>query len=149
MSALITFGRNRMAYTALKSLASKGIRTVVGDSFSPSMCFYSRHCREHFIYPSPYQHPRQFIEALARKGRECGCQVVIPMHEEGFVIARHRRHLAPHLKIPLSDYDQIMLLHSKERFYDIARKLDVPIPRTFIVGQDGAVSYTHLTLPTN
>ncbi|MFC1682625.1 ATP-grasp domain-containing protein [Candidatus Zixiibacteriota bacterium] len=139
MGALITFGRNRMAYTALKSLARGGIKTIVGDSFSPSMSFYSRFCHRHFVYPSPYLHPERFIETLAQKGKEHDCQVVIPMHEEGFVIARHRDRLEPHLKVPLADYDQIMTLHSKERFYALAQDLDVPIPKTLVLDRNGDI----------
>jgi len=139
LGALITFGRNRMAYTAVKSLSRHGIRAVPGDSFSASMCFYSRHCHRHFIYPSPYLYPERFIHTLAEKARQFNCQVVIPMHEEGFVIARYRDRLAPWLKVPLSDYDQIMTLHSKDRFYRLARRLDVPIPKTHIVGEDGDI----------
>ena len=128
-----------MAYTALKSLARRGIRVVVGDSFSPSMCFFSRYCHGHFVYPSPYLFPERFIETLAGKAREFGCRVLIPMHEEGDIIARHRDLLPPFLKVSLPDYDQIMLLHSKDRFYALAQRLSVPIPKTFLVGQMGGI----------
>jgi len=135
VSALVTFGRNRMAYTALKSLSRRGIKVVAGDSFSPSMCFYSRYCHGRFVYPSPYLYPERFIETLARKAREFGCRVLMPMHEEGFIIARYRDRLTPVLKVPLPDYDQIMTLHSKDRFYALAQQLGIPIPKTYHVGQ--------------
>jgi predicted ATP-grasp superfamily ATP-dependent carboligase len=128
-----------MAYTALKSLAHRGIRVVAGDSFSPSMCFYSRYCHGHFVYPSPYLFPERFVETLARKAEEFGSQVLIPMHEEGYVIARYRERLPPFLEVPLPDYDQIMALHNKDRFYALARRLSVPIPKTFLVGQMGGI----------
>lgn len=124
-----------MAYVALKSLARRGIKVVAGDSFSPSMCFFSRHCHGRFVYPSPYLFPERFIETLARKAREFGCRVLIPMHEEGYVVARHRDRLTPFLKVPLPDYEQIMTLHSKDRFYALAQRLRAPIPTTYIVGQ--------------
>ena len=128
-----------MAYTVLRSLARRGIKVVAGDSFSPSMCFYSRYCHGHFVYPSPYLFPERFIETLARKAREFGCQVLIPAHEEGFVIARYRDRLTPFLKVPLPDYDQIMALHCKDRFYALAQRLQIPIPRTYLVGQMGEI----------
>jgi predicted ATP-grasp superfamily ATP-dependent carboligase len=139
MSALITFGRNRMAYTALRSLARRGIPTVVGDSFSPSMCFHSRYCHDHFTYPSPYLFPERFIETLAGQAREHGCEVIIPMHEEGYVIARHRDRLTPHVSVPLPEYDDIMVLHSKDRFYRLAEELELPIPRTHFADRAEAI----------
>ncbi len=139
MSALVTFGRNRMAYTALRSLARRGVKVVVGDSFALSMCFYSRHCHAHFVYPSPFLFPAQFIEALAMKARHHRCQVLIPMHEEGYVIARYRDRLDPLMKVPLPDYEQIMALHNKDRFYALARRLNLPIPETYTVGQMGHI----------
>jgi predicted ATP-grasp superfamily ATP-dependent carboligase len=139
MGALITFARNRMAYTALRSLSRRGVRVVMGDSFSPSMGFYSRYCQEHFVYPSPYLFPERFIEALAQKARSTGCRVIMPMHEEGYIIARYRDRLTPYAKVPLPDYDQIMMLHSKDRFYGYSEKLGLPIPRTYLVGQMGTI----------
>ena len=143
-----------MAYTAMKSMARQGIKAVVGDSFSPSMCFHSRYCHGHFIYPSPYLFPERFIETLARKAREYGCRVLIPMHEEGFVIARYRDRLTPFLKVPLADYDQIMTLHSKDRFYTLAQQLGVPIPKTYSVSCEeeieeiaGALDYPVIIKP--
>jgi predicted ATP-grasp superfamily ATP-dependent carboligase len=139
MAALITFGRNRMAYTALRSLARRGIKVIAGDSFSPSMCFYSRYCHDRFVYPSPYLFPERFVETLARKARELNCRVLMPMHEEGFVIARYRDRLPPFLKVPLPDYDQIMNLHGKDRFYELAQRMNIPIPKTYFVGQMGKI----------
>jgi predicted ATP-grasp superfamily ATP-dependent carboligase len=139
MGALITFARNRMAYTSLRSLSRRGIRVVVGDSFSPSMCFYSRYCHDYFIYPSPYLHPERFIDALIRKAQDTGCRVILPMHEEGYVISKYRDRLSPHLVVPLSDHDRIMTLHSKERFYHLSEDLGLPIPKTYLVGQMGTI----------
>ena len=133
MGALLTFGRNRMAYTALRSLAGRGIRVVVGDSFSPCMSSYSRYCHDHFVYPSPYLFPEQFIDSLARKAEECDCSVLIPMHEESYVIAQYRDRLTPHIKLTLPSYDQIMTLHGKDRFYRLAAEWGLPIPKTLLV----------------
>ena len=133
MSALITFGRNRMAYTAVRSLARRGIGAVVGDSYSPSMCFYSRHSDGHFVYPSPYRHPREFIDSLIGQARKRGCRVLIPMHEEGYIIARFRDRLEPHIKVPLAEEDQIMTLHDKGRFARLAGELDLPVPPTYMI----------------
>jgi len=154
VSALITFGRNRMAYTALRSLARRGIGAVVGDSYSPSMCFYSRHCDGHFIYPSPYRHPEGFIDSLIGQARKRGCRVLIPMHEEGYVMARFRDRLEPHFMVPLATEDQIMALHDKGRFAGLAEQLDLPVPRTFLVNRmeeveriAGEVSYPAVVKP--
>ena len=135
MSALITFGRNRMAYTALRSLARHGIGAVVGDSYSPSMCFYSRHRSGHFVYPSPYRHPEAFIDSLIDQARRRECRVLIPMHEEAYVIARFRDRLEPYMKVPLASEEQIMTLHDKGRFADLAGELDLPVPPTYLANR--------------
>jgi predicted ATP-grasp superfamily ATP-dependent carboligase len=154
VSALITFGRNRMAYTAVRSLASRRIGVVVGDSYSPSMCFYSRHCDGHFVYPSPYRHPEDFIDSLVGQARKHGCRVLIPMHEESYVIARYRDRLEPYMNVPLAEEDQIMTLHDKGRFARLAEELDLPVPRTFLAGRSeeieriaGQISYPAVVKP--
>lgn len=128
---LITNANTRIAYLATKSLAKKSIKVTTSDFVGTALSFYSKYSHNHFVYPSPYSYPAQFIDSLIKNIREYNYQMVLPMHEETFLIAKHKERLSKYVKLAIPDYKSILVAHNKDNLLDVANKLGIPVPRTY------------------
>jgi predicted ATP-grasp superfamily ATP-dependent carboligase len=149
MSVVVTNARNRIAYNVLRSLGQKGLTVYVADSVPRSMSAASRYAAGHFLYPSPYRQPEQFIECLVETLPRLNADVLIPVFEETFLVAKHKEKLSPLVSMALADYDQILTAHNKDRWERVARRLGIPVPHTYALQalRDGSVSLSQIRFP--
>ena len=133
MSVIVTNAKNRIAYNIVKSLGSKKIRVLTSDFVPLSMSFYSRYSEGHFIYPSPFSYPEKFIENLIRNIKRTNARVLIPVFEETFLISKFKNKLSKHVKMVLPDYDKILVAHNKNKWLPIAKRMGIPVPKTFMI----------------
>ncbi len=133
MRVLVTSANMRMAHVIAKALASRGVEVIVADSVPRSFSFFSRYAKGHFLYPSPYSEQEAFVQCLLKNVESLGCDVLIPIHEETFLIAKHIDDFVGKVGLALPTYDQILAVHFKDRFFALCQNLDVPIPRSRIL----------------
>ena len=131
MSVVVTNARNRIAYNVVRSLGQRGVPVYVADSVSRPMSAASRYASGHFTYPSPFHDPEGFIECLATELPRLGADVLIPVFEETFLIARHKARLSPLVSMAVPDYDQILTAHNKDKWELVARRLGIPVPAAY------------------
>ena len=128
--ALITYGWNRIAYNAMRSLSAAGVTVAVGDMATRNMSFGSRRGPATFVYDSFYTHPERFVDQVCAAIREHQAAVYLPMHEETFVVARHiERFRALGVAVPISDFDLLRTVHKKNTLSAVAAAAGVPVPR--------------------
>lgn len=129
---VITYGWNRVAYNILRSLSSKGLKVVVGDSSKFAMTFWSKYTTEIFRYPSFYKTPYKFITYLKENLSKYKPKVYIPVHEESFLIAKYIKEIEKETDviIPISDFNTLKILHLKNSLIKLASTLKIPTPRT-------------------
>jgi predicted ATP-grasp superfamily ATP-dependent carboligase len=125
---IVTNARNRIAYNVVRSLGRKGIPVYAADVGSRAMSFASRYTRGHFVYPSPYLHPDEFVDALVHQVGRLGARVLIPVFEETFLVAKHRERLSRHVGTVVPDYSQILIAHNKDAWTPIAARLGIAVP---------------------
>lgn len=130
MSVIVTNAKNRIAYRVVKSLGEKGIDVYTADFAPLSMAFGSRFSRGHFLYPSPFRHPRAFIDTIISRAEHLKADTLIPVFEETFLLSKYKSTISRHLKMAIPDYDQVLIAHNKDRWTPIAHKLGIPVPRT-------------------
>ena len=94
------------------------------------MSNYSRYCSGHFVSPSPFTQQEAYVECLIEKIQELKIDVLVPVFEELFLIARHKDEFNRYVNLAIPDYKQILIAHNKEVWEPIARKLEVEVPRT-------------------
>jgi predicted ATP-grasp superfamily ATP-dependent carboligase len=128
---IVTNAKSRIAYNIVRSLGQKGINVCTGDFVSCSMSFASGYSKGHFRYPSPFQDQRAFIKCLHEKIDSIGDCVLIPVHEETFLISKFKDQIPQNCKMVIPSYDQILMAHNKDRWQNIARRLEIPIPETY------------------
>ncbi len=128
-NALVTFARNRIAYTITKCLYNAGINVVAVDWISPTMTGVSKYTYKSAVVSNPFQTPNKFIQDLKNIANRYSCKVIIPSHEEGLIIARYRQELKD-FTIPLSDAKTIELAMNKAHLTKLAQQLKIPVPHT-------------------
>ena len=128
--ALITSASTRVAYCICKNLSRHGIEPVMADSDPLAMSFWSRRAAARHVYASPFHDEERFIADLLRIIARERIDVLIPVLEETYFVARHRERLAPHVRLFLADYRDLIALHDKASVLDTARRLGVPTPQT-------------------
>ena len=149
MSVIVTNARNRIAYNVVRSLGQKGIELYTADFVSRSMSFASRYSRGHFVYPSPFSDPEGFVRRLIEEIHRLGVEVLIPVFEETFLVAKHVDRISKCVSVVLPDYENILIAHNKDRWAKLARKLHIPIPGSYSIEelQADAVSARGLRYP--
>jgi len=138
MKALVTNAKNRIAYNILRSLAPAGVKVYCADFVPRAMSFYSRYSFGHFVYPSPFSKQEEFIDCLISKVKELNIDVLIPVFEELFLVAKHKDKLSKYVKMAVPDYSQILTAHNKDKWVTIAKDLNIPVPKTFPVARYNA-----------
>lgn len=136
--ALITSASTRVAYCICKNLSRHGIQAVMADSDPLAMSFWSRHAASRHVYASPFLDEARFVEDLLMIIDKEKIDVLIPVLEETYFVARHRAVLAPHVRIFMAEYEKLISLHDKRSLKSIADRLGVSMPMT--VELDGALA---------
>ena len=98
---IVTYCWNRVGYNILRSLADKGLKVWVADTSRHNICSMSRFCAGSFVYPNPFTKEEEFISTLLQKVEELHPKVLMPTHDEGIIISRHRQRFPQDLIIPI------------------------------------------------
>ena len=128
--ALITSAGTRVAYCICKNLSRHGIRAVMADADPLAMSFWSRHAAGRHVYASPFRDEARFVRDLLRIIDRERIDVLVPVLEETYFVARHRAALSPHVRIFMAPYADLISLHDKRSLQGIAHRLGVRMPMT-------------------
>ncbi len=133
MSSIITFARNRIAYTLAKSLAKHDVTVITSDSVYPAMTFFSKYSSSFFTYPSYTRNPMGFVRSLFDHVKALKPDVLMPAHEETIILSYFKDRFAKYTKLPIASYEQMDVARDKTAMTAIAQRLDVPTPQTYHV----------------
>lgn len=133
---IVTYCWNRVGYNILRSLVSKGLSVWVADTSKRNICSMSKYCCGSFTYPDPFTQEDAFINTLIRKVQELKPKMLLPTHDEGIVIARHRAKFPKALIIPIESEEKLTKLSNKKSATALADQAGVPIPATYTKQED-------------
>ncbi len=137
---IVTYCWNRVGYNIIRSLSGKGLRVVVGDTSSYNICSMSKYSLAHFVYADPFKQEDAFIADIKKAIDFYHPKVVMPTHDEGVVLARHRNELPQSVVFCMESYEKQMSLSDKYEATKIAESVGVPIPK-LLDGLEGNVEY--------
>lgn len=137
MRVILTFGRAWSALAAARSLGKRGIDVIAGDEYEFAPAALSKYTIAKFIYPSPDLEPEAFLDTLEeviRKHQPADGEkyVLMPVHKEAYLIARHRARFEPLIKLALPTIEQIEQVHDKGTLARYCQREGLPIPRTIV-----------------
>lgn len=139
MDVIVLDGNQRPALAITRSLGKRGIRVTVAAETGPSLASCSRYCAGSFAYPSPYQDPEGFFQAVLDRTRPLGRAVLIPVTDVtlGEVLGR-REEFGEGIAIPFDDFEKYSLVSNKAWLVSQCRMLGLPIPRTVLSTEHAA-----------
>ncbi len=133
---IVTYCWNRVGYNILRSLSDKGLKVWAADTSRHNICSMSRFCAGSFVYPDPFTREEEFIQTLLQKIAELRPRVLMPTHDEGIIIARHRHRFPKDLIIPIESEEKLNSLSNKRIATELAGQAGVPVPATYAnIGQ--------------
>lgn len=143
------FGASLNALGVVRCLGRRGIRVRPIQRRNDELPSWSRFSSPIFIEPTATQ--SEYLDALVAAARqEVEKPVIIPTGDVDIkFMSDHRATLAEHFRFVLSDASVLDALLDKDRFYHLASKLNLTVPKTYSatdIGQVGEIS-RQITFP--
>jgi predicted ATP-grasp superfamily ATP-dependent carboligase len=133
LRVLLSEGNSTSAREALTILGLAGHIVEVCDPSPFCLCRFSRFVRKFHRCPGLRDDPAgylAFVELLLTTRK---FDVLLPIHEQGFVFARVRQRLEVRVGVALPDFEHYRAAHSKAGFSRLLDELALPQPATRIV----------------
>ncbi|MEM9365073.1 MAG: hypothetical protein AAGD07_03685 [Planctomycetota bacterium] len=105
----------------------------VMDPAPLSQCRFSTKVRRWLRCPHYARDPEAFLKFLVRQIADGGYDVLLPTHEQVFLISRFADSLAKHVGIALPSFDAMQTMQNKADFTRTLSRLDIPHPTTRFV----------------
>lgn len=108
-------------------------RIDVLDPARLTLCRFSRYVNHWFRSPSSSRTPLDYLRFLAQKLREQRYDVLLPTHEQAYLLARVRDAVGEHVGLALPPFEAIDRMQDKAKFLGLLVELNLPHPETTIV----------------
>ncbi len=134
MSVLILDGESNAGLAVARSLGRKGIEIDVAGKTGLSPAFFSKYCKNSFVYPNPEKNLKGFVNNLKKIVERKKYEMLIPCTDFTIIpITLHRKFFEKKLLIPLPSNKHLKLAWSKSTTLKIAKSIGIPTPKTFFV----------------
>lgn len=130
---LITSARSPVAVDMARQLHTAGHLVYTVDSLHLPVCRFSYAVQKNFVVPSPRSMPTQFIDKLVTIAKNEQIDLIIPMYEEIFYLAKEKDRFPKKTKIFAETFKLLNQLHNKWMFPRLTHSLGIEIPKTFLV----------------
>lgn len=137
LRVLVSEGSSTSAREAVTILGLSGHLVEVCDPSRFGLARFSRFVQKFHRCPGLRDDPAgflRFVEALLAARH---FDVLLPIHEQGFLFARMRQRLENHAGLALPDFASYRTAHSKAGFSRLLDQLGLPQPATVIVKSAG------------
>src|SRR4051812_9419242 len=133
LRVLLSEGSSTSAREAITILGLHGHLVEVCDPSPVCLARFSRFvCKLHRC-PGLRDDPAGYLAFIERLLTERKFDVLLPIHEQGFLFARARQRLEAHVGLALPGFENYRAAHSKARFSCLLDELALPQPPTRIV----------------
>jgi hypothetical protein len=130
---LLTEGSSLSARQTLYALGPNKYLIDVCDSRPwRCLCRYSRFVHRCFCCPPLAADPVAYLRFLESRLRREKYDVLLPTHDQAFLLSRFRDRLAALVGLAVPDFEAMERLQSKASFLEVLRELNLPHPPTTI-----------------
>jgi predicted ATP-grasp superfamily ATP-dependent carboligase len=131
---MVTGAGRGSAISIIRSLGRSDYRVIAADATTKSLGFRSRFAHEKVVYPSPEYYPQQFVEFLLEVVKRKQIDLIIPVTDlEIKPIINERALFEKITRIALPANELIEIFNDKVKTHQLAKKMGVPVPETFVV----------------
>lgn len=115
----------------IRSLGRRGIPVIAVDYDKKALGFSSKYASESIIAPDPRVDEDKFLAFMLENANKWVGSILIPTHDEELAIfSYHKEELSKHYILPVADWEAIKNIVDKKGTYEIAARLNIPIPKT-------------------
>jgi len=130
MSVFVTDADSRQVLAVIRSLGEKGIAVTAGDSERLAMGFFSKHCTEKVLYPSPVENPDLFKRRLLGYLSKNKIDVFIPVSNPTLLsVSRSLNEFSKHTTVPVPPFTTVIKALDKSLTLNVTK--EIPHPMTF------------------
>lgn len=133
MRILLSEGSSTSAREAVTALGVKGHHVEICDPDPRCFARFSRFVKRYHPCPGLRDRPIEFLDFVVDLVSRESFDVLLPIHEQGFLFAAAIDRIAPHVAIALPSFRNYRRAHSKAGFHDLLTELGLPEPPTRIV----------------
>jgi len=144
---LVLDANQRSALATTRSLGLQGVIIFTADDTPSSLAGSSRYSRQYSRYPSPAIHPDEFIASICKLVKALEISIIIPMTELTTNLLLQYRQALPEIILPFPDLKTIDSLADKCSLMHLAKKQQIPIPKTWFVNSPDNLPVTLTALP--
>lgn len=131
--AIVTWARGGSSINAIRSLGRKNIRVVAIDSSRDSPGFHSKYTKKSCLSPCYNEDFNSYAKFLYETCRDENCPVILPMDEASvYVISKFGPKFSKVASKTWVDYEQLEMTQNREKLFNLANELNIPIPRYFV-----------------
>jgi predicted ATP-grasp superfamily ATP-dependent carboligase len=138
---LVTDGQERSALAITRGLGQAGIPVIVGAETVRSLAGASRYCVATWRYPSPLEHPSQFISSLVEAVTRFDITAIIPPTDSSMqAVAAQRDQFRHSVTAMIPSLESYELVSDKYRLMKLAQESGIPVPKTVFVPDGNIVA---------
>jgi predicted ATP-grasp superfamily ATP-dependent carboligase len=137
LRVLVSEGNSTSAREAITILGLSGHIVEVCDPSPYCLARFSRFIRKFHRCPGLRDDPAGFLSFVENLLATQHFDVLLPIHEQGFLLARMRERLEDRVGLALPSFDSYRTAHSKAGFSRLLDQLGLPQPATRIVKSEG------------
>lgn len=132
LKILMTEGSSTSARQALYSLGPHHTIDIL-DPSALCQCRFSRYVRRWYRCPPFSSDPVGYLDVLQERLAEGEYDVLLPIHEQIYLLSRFRHLLEPHVAVALPEFESLDRLMNKANFTRLLTELDLPQPEVTVV----------------
>jgi hypothetical protein len=130
---LLTCGRGTYSLMLARAFHAGGHKVLVADAWPRSLCRHSAAVAHYFHVPSPAGATDAWVEAIGRIVKQHRVDLIVPVYEEVFYLAKAMGRLADPPPLFAPDFQTLMSLHDKWLFNQTAKALGLRVPETALL----------------
>ncbi|MBN1294593.1 MAG: hypothetical protein JXB48_22330 [Candidatus Latescibacteria bacterium] len=146
---VVILGNETQGLGILRSLARRGVPTVVIDQDRWGVALASKYCRKFFHSP-PYREYHAFVEFLIETGKKHGLEnwTLFPTDDEQVrALSENKSIISCFYRNWIPDWPSIEIVYDKSKFYSFAQQLGIDIPQTKVFFSWEEVAAVEISFP--
>jgi predicted ATP-grasp superfamily ATP-dependent carboligase len=133
MHAIVLDGQLKSALTIVRSLGAGGVTVSAGATRKTAMSLHSKYAQRQFLYPSPYEDQRAFIDAVRAEAMQLGGKPVVYACSDATFLSLYafRHELEDVVTLIYPEETSVEIAFDKAATYSLARVSSVPTITTY------------------
>ncbi len=122
------------ALVCARSLGKRNINVILGETITLAPSFFSKYCKERFLYPDPVKYPERFIDKILRVLKKNKVDMILPINSiETLLVSKYKSEIEKYTIVPLTNYQKMMMLHDKGFLAEKLSQLQIPHAKTIFI----------------